>query len=286
MSDGQLRMRIRAYQREQSWAPRLVTNELAATRQAADHQRTVAARRAAEAEAATEPPDRERLQQESLEARALAETLDVQAVQLEKLDETRALWLAHTADTRAAYDRAQAELAARHAGDEATDQQVTAAEWLIVDEEAKRAEDPYREVTSEADLADDELNVEDQRPVRRAGAPDLPVNDTEPAWIDHNRDVREVADDEPAPADEHQVQVPTADKVAESVRRAQRALAEIAERDAVDEARVEAERHAQVTRWHDDQTDTDVADDSADQEPAREFDAGDAGRENSPVMER
>ncbi|MGH3629419.1 MAG: MobF family relaxase, partial [Sciscionella sp.] len=35
LSDGQLRVRIRAHQREEAWAPRYVANELAGTRQAA-----------------------------------------------------------------------------------------------------------------------------------------------------------------------------------------------------------------------------------------------------------
>ncbi|MCA1695658.1 MAG: TrwC relaxase, partial [Actinobacteria bacterium] len=39
MSDGQLRMRIRAYEREQLWAPDRVVNELANTRQAATTHR-------------------------------------------------------------------------------------------------------------------------------------------------------------------------------------------------------------------------------------------------------
>jgi hypothetical protein len=44
MSDGQLRMRVRAYEREQTGAPRHVANELAATIQAAARHRANAVR--------------------------------------------------------------------------------------------------------------------------------------------------------------------------------------------------------------------------------------------------
>ena len=39
MSTGQLRVRIRAYEREKNWAPDYVANQLAGTRQAADKHR-------------------------------------------------------------------------------------------------------------------------------------------------------------------------------------------------------------------------------------------------------
>jgi len=54
LSDGQLRMRVRALRREESWSPRYVGNELAGTRQAADTHRRTAALRAAEAAANAE----------------------------------------------------------------------------------------------------------------------------------------------------------------------------------------------------------------------------------------
>lgn len=44
MSDGQHLMRIRAFERQQAWAPRYVANELAGTRQAADQHRHTAMR--------------------------------------------------------------------------------------------------------------------------------------------------------------------------------------------------------------------------------------------------
>jgi hypothetical protein len=51
LSDGQLRVRMRAWQRELPWAPRYVANELAGTRQAAAARRQTASLPAAEAQA-------------------------------------------------------------------------------------------------------------------------------------------------------------------------------------------------------------------------------------------
>ena len=110
MSDGQLQLRIRAYQREEAWAPRYVANELAATRQAAQHHHQVATTRTVEAADHTEADQRTRLEREAADAKALADLLDTQAADLQQVDEARALWWAHTAGTRAAADRAQAEL--------------------------------------------------------------------------------------------------------------------------------------------------------------------------------
>ncbi|WP_246633755.1 MobF family relaxase, partial [Pseudonocardia nigra] len=117
LSDGQLRVRVRAYERETTWGPRFVGNELAGTHQTAAAHRQTAALRAAEADAAPEPGARARLQQEAAQAAALADVLDTRAAQLQKLDDDRAAFLAHTAGTRAAAERAKAELAARHVDD-------------------------------------------------------------------------------------------------------------------------------------------------------------------------
>jgi TrwC relaxase/AAA domain len=245
MSDGQLRMRVRAYQREQTWAPRNVTNELAGTIQAADHQRSVATRRAAEAHATTNPAERSRLEREAVEATALVETLTGQIERLRELETARGRWLAHTAGTRVAYDRARLELAHRRATDEHLEPQISAEEWLAAQAEAMRAEDEYRPITDETDFTDstDEASGEQAEwaaPVK-TGVLDL----------------REVAETEPAPVDEHTVRVPTAQETAASIQRAQRALVEMAARDAADAARMrERERQEQLARWHaEDQTD-------------------------------
>lgn len=89
MSDGQLRVRIRAYKREKPWAPPWVANELAGTRQAAATHRNNAARRAAEAQAATDPQTRDRLHQEAADAAALADILDVRAAEVAQVGRLR-----------------------------------------------------------------------------------------------------------------------------------------------------------------------------------------------------
>jgi hypothetical protein len=144
LSDGRLRMRIRAAEREAAWAPPYVANELAGTHQAAANQRQAAALRQAEAATAANPAERVRLEQEAAQAAALADTLDASAAQLQELDDARALWLAHTAATRAAAERAKAELGARHADDAEPEQLVTAEEWLAAHREAEPIDDPYR----------------------------------------------------------------------------------------------------------------------------------------------
>ncbi|MHA6629148.1 MobF family relaxase [Pseudonocardia sichuanensis] len=153
MSDGQLRIQIRAWEREEAFGPRYVANELAGTRQAAASHRQTAALRAAEADAAADPTEQDRLRQEAAEAAALADTLDTRAEQLEEIDDARATFLAHTATTRANAEEARFVLAERQA-DAVPEQQVTAQEWLDAARAAAAAEDRHREILDETELAD------------------------------------------------------------------------------------------------------------------------------------
>ncbi|HEY2203332.1 MAG TPA: TrwC relaxase, partial [Pseudonocardia sp.] len=270
MTDGRLRLRVRAYQREQSWAPRRVDNELAGTIQARDHHRGRATRRAAAAEAATDQAEHATLGIEAEQASALADTLDDRIGQLEKLERQRGMWLAHTAGTRAAAERAALELANRRAVDEHSEPEVTAAEWLTARREAEREDEAHREITP-ADMypADIDIDIDtdtDSAELERVevGRDRADNDDRDQRGVAAERgdesaamvpDIRAVAQDEPDPVDEHTVRVPTAEETAESIRRAQRALVEIAERDAADQARAtEAERAAQLARWHADDT--------------------------------
>jgi conjugative relaxase-like TrwC/TraI family protein len=230
MSTGRLHLRVRAYQREQAWAPRHVANELAGTIQAATTQRERATLRTAEAVATTDPERHAHLERQAAAAAALADTLETQVGTLRGLHDERASWWAHTAGTRVAAERAQAELSARRASEDATDDRTTAEEWMRAHEEAMRAEDTHREITDESDFTD-----HDARTAAGTGSDDL----------------RQVADAEPDPADEHAVRVPTAAETADSVRRAQRALEEIRRREAEDAAREAGEqRTAELVRWH------------------------------------
>jgi hypothetical protein len=350
MSTGQLRVRIRAYDREQAWAPPYVANELAGTRQAADKHRQDAAVRRAEAAAAATAGDNEtaaQRQREAADAAALADALDTRAGELEQADDVRARWYAHTAETRAAADRASAELAAREAAGAITadDQPAqTAEEWLAAHAAATLAEDPHREITTDHDLTDiveareydqsaavpadqlrpgeDDHTPDSQNTPERTAEPDLggglPAGDTihlsdtpqdarhaeepttaeaststlraksnqgnssqrtAPAAADAHavadaepgpapRDIRQEAADEPDRDDGHDpdnVRVPSADETAESVRRAQRALAELRQRQAIEEQRAadEArERDDEIARWHADAPDRAAADEA------------------------
>jgi hypothetical protein len=325
MSTGQLRVRIRAYDREQTWSPAYVANELAGTRQAAQRHRQDAAVRAAEATATAEPKDRRRLEAEADQAAALADALDARIVELEAVDEARAQWYAHTAETRAAADRARAELTARQAAaDVEAERDVTADDWLAEHHAADAAEDPHREIAAEHDLADTaEAREHDQRiavtndqatdsiddahdsstvgeptkdnAARPPVAPRLVGDATSTAPLD----IRQEAAAEPARDDGHDpdaVRVPTSTETSESVRRAHRALAEmkqrqvIANRHAADEVR---ERDDELARWHtDDPSTRSAADerdkddtDALDHDPAHDALTTDSTDDFAPVLE-
>ncbi|MFI5960464.1 MobF family relaxase [Cryptosporangium sp. NPDC051539] len=246
LSDGQLRMRVRAAEREEAWAPRYVAQELAGTRQAADSQRQTAQIRAAQATAIADTQERARLEQEATDARMLANMLDARAEQLAAADEARAQWLAETAWTRAAADRAKAELAARDV-DKEPQRETTAAEWLAAHHEANRVEDHHREITDEADLHD----VTDTR------AADLNAvttdADVQRDQVDvENVDVREAAAHDPRPVERDTVQVATAEATADALRRAQRHLIEQRQRNAAQiamQAYADTERAGQLSHW-------------------------------------
>jgi conjugative relaxase-like TrwC/TraI family protein len=229
MSEGQLRVRVRAYDREKTWAPPYVANELAATRQTAERHRNTAALRTAEAATAA-GEERARLEREAAESDALARTLDARAAELQVADGARSRWLVHTAATRAEADRSSAELSARRAAVETPEPEVTADEWLAAHQTAMREEDQYREITDEAELVDEYDAPADHR--------DL---------VD---DVRDIAAAEPPAAEEDAVRVPSKDEAAEAIRRAQRALAEIQARDVADAQRELDDQAEQITRWH------------------------------------
>jgi hypothetical protein len=236
LSDGQLRVRVRAHQREDAWAPRYVGNELAGTRQAATRARQDAELR--RAEAAADKADRAQLERQAQESAALAEFLDGRAEELVELDDARSAWLAHTASTRAAAERAAAELAARHADDTVPELAVTAEEWL----EAHRADQADDE--THRNIVDTDLDAADQ------GEPRIDDgNDDHPDQCEHVEDIREVAAEEPATVDEDEVRVPSADETAAALGRAHRALAEIKARDEADAAEETAHRADELAQW-------------------------------------
>ena len=173
--------------------------------------------------------------------------LDRQAAQLDKADDIRARWYAHTANTRAAEQRARNELAARSVDPDTDERDTTAEQWLDAHRADQAAEDQHREITDEHDLADlAEAREADQRTAQPDPARDAAETDL--------ADVRESAAAEPKrePRTEHDwTRVPTADEAADSITRAQRALAELEARTTKDQRRdAEEARQRQLARWH------------------------------------
>ena len=242
LSDGQLRVRVRAHQREAAWAPRYVGNELAGTRQAASRAQQDAELRRAEAAAAAEETERERLVAEADHAAALAETLEARAKELVELDDARSGWLAHTAGTRAAAERAIAELAARHA-DTSPEATVTAAEWLEAHLKEQADDEAQREIV-ETDVR------EEARDVASPEAEEAPISDLP--------DLRELAEAEPPVASGDYVRVPDVDETAAAIERAHRALSEMRARDELDAAEETAHQIEQLARWQSEDAATEV----------------------------
>jgi len=246
MSDGQLRVRVRAYQREEAWAPDYVAPDLSGTRQAAQRHRTDAQLRSAEADAATDEARREQLHREAVESAAVADVLDRQAAQLDKADEIRARWYAHTANTRAAEQRARHELAVRGVEVDTDQRDSTAEHWLEAHRADQAVEDQHRQITDEYDLTDlAEARDTDQRAAEPVASDDAAETDV--------GDIREHAAREAKPErrdEQDWTCVPTADQAATAVSRAQRALAEVEARQAEERRReAEEDRERQTARW-------------------------------------
>ncbi|MEV4260570.1 MobF family relaxase [Kribbella sp. NPDC049584] len=320
MSNGQLRVRVRAYEREKAWAPPYVGEELAGTRQAAERERRTAALRIAEADASDDETAREQLRTEAEQARALAEALDARAAELQVADDARAVWLAHTAETRAAAERAAFELESR--GVDNTDDGPTPEEWLdadethsdlaVVDEHdlTEVAEARARDFATarpgdefvEAELVNDQLpsSVEnvaldeipdaeivvdhvDGEQIRASAEPDEVASEAAREAL-APLDIREVAADEEQVAESDVPRVPTADETAEAVRRAQRALIEIQHRREAEQRQSddEAAREEELARWHHD-------DHTADYAPHADISRGateaQTAEDSEPVME-
>jgi len=250
LSDGQLRVRVRAYEREKAWEPDYVAPELSGTMQAARRHRDTATVREAEASHETDPKRREQLERQAAEGSALADLFERQKTQLDKADEIRGLWYAHTAATRTAADRARDELGSRGINPDTDARAVTAEEWFDAHRADQAVEDQHRAITDEHDLTDvaeqrDQAQREAQPESRDAAEASVP-------------DIREQAAAEPKRVprgDENDwTRVPTADQTADSITRAQRSLNEIRQRDAEDRRReAEHARARQLSDWlHDD----------------------------------
>jgi conjugative relaxase-like TrwC/TraI family protein len=249
MSDGQLRVRVRALQREEAWAPDYVAADLSGTLQAAQRHHSDAELRAAEAANETDQQRKTQLEREAAQSRALADLLDRQAAQLEKADEIRGQWYLHTSETRAAALRARHELGERGITPD-TAEDVTNADHWLTDQHAGQAEDDqHRHITDEHDLTD---HAEARRAAHTAAEPTPSVDAAET----NVSDIRQQADHAPKrtqQTDDDWTRVPTPADTADTITRAQRALAELEARIAEDQRRnAEDARQTTLTRWNTD----------------------------------
>jgi len=248
MSEGQLRMRIRAYEREQLWAPDRVVNELAGTRQAATTHRNHATIWTAQATAAADPDTRARLQQEAADAAALADLLDTRVGELAEIDEIYATWRVDSAYTRANHDRARTELANRHAINPPPEDTATTVDWLAHQVACQQAEDRHLDVHDDHELTDtatplDELAALDHTP------------DTGPHPCPETElpDIPDISATEPPRAEDDTVRIPTGPESADKLTHARRALTEVQQRRAAEQRHAaEAARAQQMARWQED----------------------------------
>ena len=272
LTDGALRARVRAYERELTWAPRWVDDELAATHEQHARASNDATMWAARADAPdTTPAAAERLRSDAAAARAEAARLAEQIAQLNAVDAARAAWFTHTAVTRDNAERARVELKARGVDPDRPSDRTTAPEWLAL-HRAEQADRERDQPVSELDVQDAEHDAAEGRPDAR-NREDESRTDDQPEH-EHAEtavlDLREISAPDPTetvdPAQRRRVR--PVDKTTLAVQRAQESLVEIAQRHAADAARTAADaaerevtefaRRAELTSWSAGTTDTDT----------------------------
>jgi len=273
LSEGRLRNRVAAAQRELVWAPLAVGRELDDTHQQAERERANAAIWAARAATSPDPVLAQQLRDAAGQAARDAAALTERAEQLERADQARAAWLAHTVVTRDNAERAAGELRARGVDVNDHSDHVTGDEWLTAHRTEQQAEDVDREIRDEHDFHDG-----DQQGTRTVGTFTDRTRD-EQATDTVGPDIRDTAEADPSEQTDTPRRSPRApDETAAIVARATEAVAEIAERDRADQARAaqdaqqETARREKLTRW--------AADDRAAEQHAA------AARDDDLVMER
>lgn len=258
LTEGQLRLRVRAYQREMAWAPRYVADELEATRTHEQRLRRDATLWAAYAQAATDPDQAHELRAAAAKAHADAQQLTQQAADLDAADVTRGAWYAATAVTREFAHRASIELSARGVDFTDSDDLVTAPDWLAVHRAEQATEDLHRQIHDEFELHTDD-------------ADELPAVDVDRVIETAVPDIREfsVADGTEHADPARRYRVPPVDETAHSVTRARTALTEIHVRHDYDNTHERNDTSGEPALWADQDRTTDQAMDSHN-EPAWE----------------
>ena len=203
MSEGQLRVRVAAFERERVWAPAAVRDGLVATSEAAQDAHTGAALTDGDV----------------VEFLAEADALTERAAILDEADRVRAEWTAAVTATREAAVRARAELTARGIDVDSPQDRVTAEEWRAAHTAAMEEDEAHRDITP-ADVL---------HPVE-----DVPVTG-DVLMETAGPDIRETAVMDPSEtADSERGRVWEVDEVSAAVARAQAALLELRAREDLD----------------------------------------------------
>lgn len=147
MSEGQLRVRIAAWEREKAAAPEYVADRLEATHAALRAARENATLWSARADYAATPLDADQLRAAAEQARGRVAELEKQVEDLQLADDTRAAWRYDTAVIRDYAERARHAAAVRGIDLDNPAERVTADEWLDAHRADQLAEDAHREIT-------------------------------------------------------------------------------------------------------------------------------------------
>ncbi len=241
MSNGLLRVLVRAMAREQAWAPPYVARDLSGAAQAAQCQRDNAELLTAQATAEADPAQQARLHDDAAQAAHRAAILDQEVAKLSIGDTARAKYLVDTAVTQDKSDRARLELASRGIDPDHPDNPIRTKEWFAAQRAELAESEPHRAIT-DADLdehAADRAAVADDVTSGFAVETDVP-------------DIREIASIEPPLAvnDYDWDRVPDVSETKASLERSHRALRESQQRRQWEAAREAEDRASDTARWH------------------------------------
>ena len=244
MSEGRLRARWAAWQREQDVAPRYVADDLETAHTAHRRASTDATIWQARADTETDPLVRDEIATAARQAREQAERLAAQIEQLTTADDARAAFLVDSAVTRDRAERARTAAGLRGINLDDQSDRVTAQEWLDAHLADQQADEAHREIT-EDDIARDN---------GRADGTDDQTARAETARSESDAAGRADPTQQAEPAERRRVRPPDATTVA--FERAQQVLREVAERQQAEQA---AAAHAAELESEDEQLRTELA---------------------------
>jgi conjugative relaxase-like TrwC/TraI family protein len=214
MSEGQLRARVAAWEREQAWAPRYVADELEAAhaelRRARTDATVWAARADALAQTGADPLAADQLRAAAEQAQQRAEQLAPILADLQLADDARAAWLRETAITRDNAERARYGAGLRGIDLDAPAERVTAQDWVDAHHIAQLAADADRDIT-EHDLSTDELFDDNQAREALDDSPGSEVPDDDVVDHEHSDRPRDDNDRADEPREDDRGDDPCAD---------------------------------------------------------------------------